>query len=288
MQSLERKAIELDPKDYIRRSATESDCSELIDYSAKIFSPDGELLVVYETEVDADWMQAARDAMRKAKFGTNTRSNGMKTHSKIFGYAPRHGMRRHPCRLAGFNTDQPQAAQALEDAAKFLNQWYKANSPSAHRVHEETIEKVLPDWRIGETVFTSGIANKNNTLDYHFDAGNFKDCRSVMIGFRERCGGGLLSVPQLDIKFDIGDCSIISFDGQILIHGVTPLLMRRGGFRFTAVYYALRQMWDCAPITKEIIEFRKKMDELARDPHWDRHARGQKTQVGKYREDGQH
>ena len=111
-----------------------------------------------------------------------------------------------------------------------------------------------------DSVFTSGIANKNNVIDYHFDKGNFKRCHSVMIGFKKNCTGGFLSVPQLGIKFDISDNSIISFDGQSLIHGVTPISISPGGFRYTVVYYSLSQMWKCVPIDEELIEFRKKMD----------------------------
>ena len=274
MQSLERKILEVNPKDFIKRSAIAQDFSELVNYSAKIFSPDGELLVVYEANADAAPLRVARECLNAAKFTWNKRSNGMKTNSEIFGYAPRHGMRRQPCRLSAWQLTEQAAGKALMDAASFLDEWYERHTPESYRLHRETVSQVLPDWKIEDTVFTSGIANKNNQVDYHYDAGNFKDCRSIMIGFREKCRGGLLAVPQLNLLFEIGDNSIISFDGQSLIHGVTPMYISPGGFRYTVVYYSLRKMWDCSPIDEELIAFRKRMDATTVNPHWKRKERG--------------
>ena len=43
------------------------------------------------------------------------------------------------------------------------------------------------------------------------------------------------------------------FDGQGLLHGVTPFTRtRRNGYRFTMVYYALQALWQCKDPTENV------------------------------------
>lgn len=52
------------------------------------------------------------------------------------------------------------------------------------------------------------------------------------------------------------------FDGQGLLHGVTPIFKKTArAVRYSIVYYSMRQMWNCLPITDELIRIRKKKAE---------------------------
>ncbi len=61
-----------------------------------------------------------------------------------------------------------------------------------------------------------------------------------------------MAVPEYDIGLEVADQSLTLFDGQALLHGVTPF-RRSGpqGYRFTVVYYSLQQMWQCLPPGEE-------------------------------------
>lgn len=89
-----------------------------------------------------------------------------------------------------------------------------------------------------------------------------------MAGFRHKSTGGLLCVPELDISFSISDRSFISFDGQRLVHGVTPIKVRKGGYRFTAVYYSMQQMWKCLPLKEEIQHYRSSRTDAEKRSPW--------------------
>ena len=51
--------------------------------------------------------------------------------------------------------------------------------------------------------------------------------------------------------------SISIFDGQQILHGVTPIVKQfEDAHRFTVVYYALQAMWNCEPLCAELARIR--------------------------------
>ena len=155
--------------------------------------------------------------------------------------------------------DHPQEHAAICNMAPFIDQQYKKFFPEVHAKHREAATTVREQWTLPNSVFTSGIVNHNNPLRYHFDSGNFSQVCSAMIGFRHKTQGGYLACPELGISFEIGDCSLILFDGQKLLHGVTPIKrMAEDAFRYTIVYYSLRDMWHCKTVQDEVDAERKR------------------------------
>src|SRR6185369_973882 len=143
---------------------------------------------------------------------------------------------------------------------KYYEQW----NPTGYKSHCEAVQKVLPQYRLHGTPFTSGIINDNNPLAYHYDSGNFKGVWSAMFGFKRHVEGGHLSVPELvdtdnrALGFEIADKSLLLFDGQGLLHGVTPIRKTRAeARRFTVVFYSLQQMWKCEPVESEVQRIRR-------------------------------
>lgn len=41
--------------------------------------------------------------------------------------------------------------------------------------------EILPEWRLKDQPFTSGIVNRSNPLPYHLDSGNLKGSMSAMV-----------------------------------------------------------------------------------------------------------
>ena len=65
-----------------------------------------------------------------------------------------------------------------------------------------------------------------------------------------------------DLKLEIADGSLSIFDGQSILHGVSPFVKTSAdAYRYTVVYYTLEQMWKCETITDELIRIRKKKKE---------------------------
>lgn len=264
MKTIEKTKRDLPLEDYKQRFAQERDFSELIQESTTV-TENGKVMIVYLELGDALDSTALTNGLRSIKYDTGYRTLGLKSTSRTLGFQPRLTIRRDYCTATRLATEQPDVHALVCDFAAQADAYYRQYNPDLHTQHEEKTKNVLAEYTIKNSVFTSGIINKDNQLMYHFDKGNFDEVWSNMLVFKHRISGGYLAVPQYDIGFELKKNSLFMFDGQGLLHGVTPF-KKHGpeAYRFSIVYYSLRQMWNCEPIDDELIRIRHKKAERER------------------------
>lgn len=206
-------------------------------------------------------MDALVERLQTLKYSALNRVAGTAAISqalqRVFGYMPRKTGHRDYCTAASIGMENPEAEHALEEGAKVAEHFYQLTNPELHRQHDAWLRQkgVRDQWRLheGDSVFTSGIVNKNNPLPYHYDTGNFDQAWSAMFVFKSPgYSGGRLHVPEYDCAFELPDHSVLMFDGQDLVHGVTPVVNEGGAYRYSVVYYSLRMMWQCLTIPEEV------------------------------------
>lgn len=256
---------DFDPDDYCRhidheyRYAEESDASRVIEGDVRLIDKStGEALAVYFD--GGAPVEPTREAVRSIDYISGTRQRGLQGgETRTFGFLPRGVGTDQYCRATTLTRDRPEVAGRLMAPAEWCAKQYKEHVPEAFGHHMSKVEDaVLEEYAITGTPFTSGIANKNYRIAYHFDAGNFERTWSAMICFREHCDGGRLALPEYDIKLPISDKSLLLFNGQRTLHGVTPIRRDRSdAYRYTVVYYSLQQLWHCLPPGEELRRARK-------------------------------
>lgn len=258
MKILEIKSKPVITKDYKMRSATEADCSKLIDYDCLI-TVDGKPMILY-AKINADTAHL-RWAVKTIEYQETLRTNGLKTRSAIFGFSPRVTMRKDFCSATAMARNFPKQHHVICDFAKELTKLYEQYFAETLERHYAIAKgKVKPEWTLPQTPFTSGIVNKNNPLKYHHDAGNFKNVLSNMIVLKRGVAGGRLACPEFDVKFECDDNHVVIFDGAQILHGVTPIIKPEGDencYRYSVVYYSLEQMWNCDDVNEEVKRIRK-------------------------------
>lgn len=236
------------------RSALEEDCS--VEISEPCVCMDGdEIKIIYSTldnpPLDLEW------AFKTLEYKESTRTSGLKTRSRIFGFSPRNPLRTNYCNQTSLAREQPKQHEIILKYARVFSEIYKKTAPEKHSRQMDLMSRVKDFWKIKDSVFTSGIVNKNNPLKYHYDAGNFHDCFSCMVVMKKDTLGGHLAIPEYDIKFNFKNYSFIMFDGQSLLHGVTPIKkLNSKAFRYSAVWYALEQMKCCGSPEEELKHLR--------------------------------
>ena len=244
------------------RFASPDDVNEVVEGSTLIVDPEGKPIVAYlELEHDFTALRRALDAHHK--WDAQSRSSGLVTVSLKFGKRPKTSWRFPYCSDYILARDNPALNKALMEHADLILPWYEHFNADLFRLHNEAVTKVHPAWQ-WNPVFTSGVANRDSQLPYHYDAGNFRSVWSGMFGLKENIREGALAIPELGLALPINDGSLTMFDGQGLLHGVTPMrrtvsgaLSRpaakvaarqnaaRPGRRYTIVYYGLQGMWQC-------------------------------------------
>lgn len=269
MKRLALKKLELDYNKFVKRSAQEGDCDIFVKEPCILEDADtGEIKVIYD-ELNLNSKEVI-NALQHIKYNQGKRTRGLASNSRVFGFRPRHPIRANYCSSTSLAVDYPSEHAIVTGLALKLEEYYQKYHPKGYSFHSEvTKEKVPEDWRLNKSsIFTSGIINKNNPLKYHFDTGNFNEVYSVMIVFKNGVGGGHLTIPEYGVKIELKDNSVLMFDGQSLMHGVTPIKYQNGSsYRFSIVYYSLKQMWKCLPINEELAWARNRKTEREKLRH---------------------
>lgn len=236
---------------FVKRQADASDCKRFVTAPAKVFV-DGVLAALY-LDISAMDTAALVAAVRAVKFATADRTGGMPSSSRVFGFMPRRPMGRGDfCAAASLDRDFPQQAKTIGEFVAQLATFYAAQNPAVYAHHAAQAAKILPEYSI-HALFSSGIVNKDNPLPYHLDGGNIPGCWSLMPVFKKDIQGGHLACPEIDLCFELADHTALMFDGQRLVHGVTPFTKTApDGYRFSVVYYTMKQLWACLPFEQEI------------------------------------
>ena len=256
MKRIDLNRNPIDKSAFKKRSALLSDVSNIIKEDCIIYV-NNEPTIFYK-KLDTD-TSALRWAVKSIKYSEGKRLRGLKSTSAIFGYSPRIPMRHDYCTTTSMALNFKKQHYVITDFAKELTGYYKEYFPEQFDFHNSLIEeRVMKDWTIGGSPFTSGIVNKNNQLKYHFDSGNFKGVLSNMVVFKKDVDGGYLVIPELNIALEVVDNTLTIFNGQEILHGVSTIEYKNQyAYRYSIVYYSLEQMWKCEPLGDEIKRIRK-------------------------------
>jgi hypothetical protein len=244
MQTLVIEKKKIDLKKFIQKRAAENDCSVLLKDEFKLVDKETNRVVcvyIKPTE-DEQTFSTIFDTCLNVKYTESIRTSGLKTTSRIFGYNPRNAIRKDFCSATSLATENPEMHARLIKGGALAAKYYALTNKELYEEHLKTTkEKIVSDYRFADVPFTSGIINDNNPLCYHFDSGNFKNVWSAMIVLKHNIGGGYLSMPEYDINCEVSDRSIFYFDGQSILHGVTPISkLAPDSRRFSIVYYSLK------------------------------------------------
>ena len=259
---IEAKRREVKAAAYKLRSAQEGDYGRLLT-EPSVIAVAGRLAVVYLPLPPQEDMEPLRGACARISYSTHFRTGGLKTTSKIFGYSPRVTIRRDYCSATAFAREQPDEHATVARAALLVERYYRQFNAELYGAHRALAEEKIPhEYRLHGTAFTSGIVNENNPLKYHYDAGNFRGVWSGMIVFKSGIEGGHLALPEFGLGVELCDRSLFLFDGQGILHGVTPIVRTRpDAKRYSIVYYSLQNMWSCRPLGEELDRIRQKRTE---------------------------
>lgn len=261
---LTKKPVDL--TEFVKRSATDDDYDTLIGDDVIAIDAETKQIIFVSCALDFDDKDIMW-ALDRIKYEENTRTSGLKTRSRIFGYNPRNVVRKDFCSATSLSVQQPREHAVVCKYGVQISQLYSRFTPATYKEHKQIMaSKVLDEWAIKKTPFTSGIINKNNPLKYHFDSGNFKNVYSCMAVFKRHIRGGYLAMPEYRVAVSLPHNSVFMFDGQSVLHGVTPITKTSpDAVRFSIVYYSLQQIWNCLPLSDEIARIRNLKTERERN-----------------------
>ena len=192
----------------------------------------------------------------KKKDGTKSKTTQLPTHlaplSSIVGYWDRYA-RTPYARPCSWNRDNPEEWRKVVPFVKSVDECYRKWAPEKWAIQKAHATQVPPEWIIANTCFSTITLNKNFSIGYHQDKGDFSEGLGVMahlcLGDYE---GGELVLPRYRIAFKMKSQDVIMFDSHE-VHGVVPLSGAWGRFsRFTYVFYLREKLLRCGTSEHEI------------------------------------
>jgi len=186
----------------------------------------------------------------RGKSANETRLSGMVVTHRTFGYTPPVPLRRrYACAAARFNFDYPSASAAISEYVVAAEHVFRTQAGDKYEATAtEVLAQIPAAWRIAGSPWTSGIINNTAALPYHRDSNNIKGSWSAMLAIRNNVEGGLLHLADYDVWLRVPNGSISIFDGQSVLHGVSPFkLSGPNAYRYTIVSYARRGLRVCCP-----------------------------------------
>lgn len=171
---------------------------------------------------------------------------GLRNASRTFGWTPRRPLYgREGCQPASMAVDNPDTERVLDQWAGRLTSMLHELVPDRLAADVAATAPIAPDWKLGDTHYTSGVINRSAQLPYHRDVFNYP-VWSAMPVLRRGVSGGYLHIPEYDALIPCRDGWGVFFPGQQLVHGVTPMYLHQpDGYRYSIVYYSLRGLKDC-------------------------------------------
>lgn len=262
MKEREITRREVDDKLYLKRTPDRSDYKELITEDT-IFIEDGKPIILYKI-IPKHHLFKIRHLVFNSKFIKTHRTNGTPTQSAIFGALPRVTHRHNYCRYSANTKNQKELNNDIFYFARLIDTIYKQLLPEQHGLNLQIVEdSVEAEYIIKNTPFTTVNLNVNHAIKYHKDSGNFKNVFSNVLILKDGVAGGFLVCPEFDIAFGQQDGALILFDGQNIIHGVTPIKMKHpGAYRCSCVFYSLADMKNCYPYKMELERVKKWRNEV--------------------------
>lgn len=230
------------------------DGAVILDGAVRLIDGDTGEVVAVQALPEMPWASDVARSLRgikwagaKANHGDEVRLSGFKNAHRTFGHsAPVPLRRRYGCSVCQFNAEYPRLTRRMEQFADLASAVFATAAPEQAEAHVEAVSGIDRSWLFGSSVWTSGIINRTSALPYHRDSGNVKGSWSAMLGLRRGVSGGLLHLAEWGVYLTIPDRSITLFDGQAVLHAVTPFAQEHtGAFRYTAVVYAKAAMTKC-------------------------------------------
>ena len=176
------------------------------------------------------------------------RLSGMVVSHRTFGFTPPQPMRRrYACSTSRFDLQHPDASDLIGEYLVAAEHVFRTQAHEVYRETAEHVRSMIPAaWLIKGTPWTSGIINNTAALPYHRDSNNVPGSWSAMLAVRNNVSGGMLHLIEYDVWLAVPNGSISVFDGQSVLHGVTPFrLAGPNPYRYTIVAYARSGMKVC-------------------------------------------
>tara|TARA_R100001463_G_scaffold136315_2_gene201408 strand:+ start:1012 stop:1932 length:921 start_codon:yes stop_codon:yes gene_type:complete len=266
--------------------AKESDYDTVIDYNCEVYSKTGKpILFFIKNYIDKDILETAYKNMEPAAKLTNNRGaasggvrnlgtlsdgklskmnyvypegttdfsnkNRLQVRSGIAGYFDRNAHYDF-CRTTAFNKKNIDKFKKAMPLINEVDKGFKEFVPERYKKQKEMIRATNPNYRIGDTAFTTITINKDYRTAYHYDAGDYPLGFGNLVAYCRDIEPMYLVLPRYGIGVNLDSNDLLLLDVHEL-HGNTEFIPKsENAVRLSFVMYYRENMWRCLSPKEEL------------------------------------
>ena len=266
--------------------AKDNDYDTVIDYDCEVYSKTGKpILFFIKNYIDKDILETAYKNMESAAKLTNNRGaasggvrslgtlsdgklskmnyvypegttdfsnkNRLQVRSGIAGYFDRNAHYDF-CRTTAFNKKNIDKFEKAMPLINKVNKGFKEFVPERYKKQKEMIRATNPNYRIGDTAFTTITINKDYRTAYHYDAGDYPLGFGNLVAYCRDIEPMYLVLPRYGIGVNLDSNDLLLLDVHEL-HGNTEFIPKsENAVRLSFVMYYRENMWRCLSPKEEL------------------------------------
>jgi hypothetical protein len=271
MQLVELRVRSRTPQDELDRKlgkiVTPKDYNLLLTGPTRVVAPAGQPLLIYLPRAIPAALNATHyPTLHGIKGQTDNRglASGSRTiqlrrqrranqvASTIIGNFDRAGGRFPYCRTTAWTGKNTEQFRALYPLFQHIAAQMQTYVPARYAVQMAEAERTHPDWRVGDTPFTTMTVNNTYPTGVHVDKGDLDEGFSCLAVWRRgQYAGGHLTFPEWRLAIDLQDGDLVLMDAHQW-HGNTAMeLLSEDAERISLVLYYRTRVKACGSEIEE-------------------------------------
>lgn len=270
----ETKALE-------KKFVDSSHYDHIVDYSCDCYTSNGKPLFFFRKKyIDEDVLYQAYVSMKTAATTTDNRgmaSGGdtrfnitrdgkltkqtktfipgtdkiLKVNSGIAGYFDRSAHFDY-CRTTSFNKHNFDKFEKAVPLIEEVDRGFKELVPDRYKKQRGMVKATHPNFRIGDTAFTTITINKDWRTAVHTDDGDYAEGFGNLVAYCKDMEPVLFVLPRFRIAIDLRTCDLLLCDVH-QHHGNTEIIKKtEEAIRLSFVMYYRENMWKCGSPSEEL------------------------------------
>jgi len=175
----------------------------------------------------------------------------VKDKSGIIGYFDRSGHYDY-CRTTAFNINQKEKFEKSMPLINTVNIGFKEIVPERYEKQKAMVLATDPNYRIGDTAFSTITVNKDYRTAFHTDQGDYPKGFGNLVAYCKDIEPVYLVLPKFKVAVNLETNDLLLVDVH-QIHGNTEIIKKKkDGVRLSFVMYYRNNMYKCLPPKKEL------------------------------------
>lgn len=175
----------------------------------------------------------------------------VKDKSGIIGYFDRSGHYDF-CRTTSFNIYQKEKFEKSMPLINTVNKGFKEIVPDRYKKQKSMVMATDPNYRIGDTAFSTITVNKDYRTAFHTDQGDYPEGFGNLVAYCKDIEPVYLVLPKFKIAVNLQTNDLLLVDVH-QIHGNTEIIKKsENSVRLSFVMYYRNNMYKCLNPSEEL------------------------------------